>query len=246
TAFSEGFANAFAAMALGDTRYVDVLGPGQAAGFAFDVEGPYTPFATHPNPFPGWFSEESIQEVVYDLFDAAQDRIEDTLALGFAPFFAVLSEDFVNQDAFERPLTSIFAFADALRRRLPDRRAEIDALLAANSIGPFDDAYGTGEGNAGWPLEPDRVEAGDVLPVYKHVDVGGSVNVCSTDAYTYRGETGFYNKLGARAFVRFVVPDAGAGIYAITATTTELPAGQTADPDMVLHGAGRLHISEDS
>src|SRR5690606_40847839 len=111
TAFSEGFAAAFAAMALGDTRYVDVLGPGQAAGFAFDVEGPYTPFATHPNPFPGWFSEESIQEVVYDLFDAAQDRIEDTLALGFAPFFAVLSEDFVNQDAFERPPTTIFAFA---------------------------------------------------------------------------------------------------------------------------------------
>lgn len=243
TAFSEGFANAFAAMALGDTRYVDVLGPGQAAGFAFDVEGPYTPFATHPNPFPGWFSEESIQEVVYDLFDAAQDRIEDTLALGFAPFFAVLSEDFVNQDAFERPLTSIFAFADALRRRLPDRRAEIDALLAANSIGPFDDAYATGEANAGWPLDPASVEPEDILPVYKQVDLGGRTTVCSTDAYTYPGETGYYNKLGSRAFVRFDAPEAG--VYAVTATTTAVPPGKTADPDIVLHAQGRLYLSEE-
>lgn len=238
TAFSEGFANAFAAMALGDTRYVDVLGPGQAQSFGFDVEGPYTPILFHPNPAPGWFSEESVQELVYDFFDADQDRIEDTLELGFAPLLAVLTEDLPAG----RALTSIFSFADALRARVPERRAEIDALLAANDIGPFDDAYGTGEGNAGWPLEPDRVEAGDVLPVYKPVDVGGSVNVCSTDAYTYPGETGFYNKLGSRAFVTFVTESTGT--YAFTATTTELPDGETADPDMVLHGAGRLHLAE--
>jgi len=242
TAFSEGFANAFAAMALGDTRYVDVLGPAQAAGFGFDVEGPYTPAPFHPNPFPGWFSEESIQEIVYDLFDAEQDRIEDTLALGFAPLFAVLAEDFTKSVPSERPLTSIFAFVDALRRRLPDRRAEIDALLAVNAIGPFEDAYATGEANAGWPLDPAAVEAGDILPVYKRVDLGGRVNVCSTDAYTYSGETGFYNKLGSRAFVRFDV--AATGVYAITATTTVMPPGKTADPDIALHGQGLLHRSE--
>ncbi|HEX6993820.1 MAG TPA: carboxypeptidase-like regulatory domain-containing protein [Gammaproteobacteria bacterium] len=242
TAFSEGFANAFAAMALGDTRYVDVLGPAQAGGFAFDVEGPYAPFPLHPNPFPGWFSEESIQEVVYDLFDAEQDRVEDTLALGFAPLLAVFAEDFTNNTPYERPLTSIFAFADALRRRLPEHRAEIDALLAANAIGPFADAYGTGEANAGWPLDPASVEAGDILPLYKQVDLGGRVNVCSTDAYTYPGATGFYNKLGSRAFVRFDAP--AAGVYVITATTTELPAGKTADPDLALHGQGLLHRAE--
>src|SRR5690606_23045626 len=93
TAFSEGLANAFAAMALGDPRYVDVLGPGQASGFVFDVEGPYTSSPLHPNPYPGWFSEESIQEIVYDLFDDRQDRVEDTLALGFGPLLAVLGED---------------------------------------------------------------------------------------------------------------------------------------------------------
>lgn len=240
TAFSEGFANAFAAMALGDTRYVDVLGPGQAQGFAFDVEGPYTQPLVHPNPFPGWFSEESIQELIYDLYDAEQDRIEDTLALGFAPLFAVLTEDLATGSA----LTSVFAFADALRARLPDRRAEIDALLAANAIGPFDDAFGTGEANAGWPLAPEAVQPGDVLPVYKQVDIGGSVNVCSTDAFTYPGETGFYNKLGARAFVRFTTP--APGLYSITATTTEVPPGRTADPDVALHGQGLLYLSNAS
>ena len=244
TAFSEGFANAFAAMALGDTRYVDTLGPSQAGGFSFDVEGPYAPFAFHPNPAPGWFSEESIQEVVYDLFDSEQDRAEDTLALGFAPLFAVISEDFTKQTPFERPLTSIFAFADALRKRLPDRRSEIDALLAASSIGPFDDAFATGETNAGWPLDPASVEPGDILPLYKRVELGGRTNVCSTDAYTYPGETGYFNKLGSRAFVRFDVPDGGAGVYVITATTTDLPPGKTADPDIALHAQGRLRLSE--
>src|SRR5690606_27196468 len=159
TAFSEGLANAFAAMALGDTRYVDVLGPGQSEGFAFDIEGPFTSNVLHPNPHPGWFSEESIQEVVYDLFDGAQDRVEDTLALGFGPLLDVLVEDLPST----RALTSIFTFADALRTRHPDRRAEIDALLAAHSIGPFEGAYAAGETNAGWPVDPGAVAAGDVV-----------------------------------------------------------------------------------
>src|SRR5690606_32969350 len=124
----------------------------------------------------------------------------------------------------------------------PDRSAEIDALLAAHSIGPFADAYAAGETNAGWPLDAGAVEAGDVLPLYKQVAAGSSVNVCSTDAYTYPGETGSYNKLGSRAFVTFAAP--ATGTYAITATTTSLPPGATADPDIVLYGAGVLQLSE--
>src|SRR5690606_21748751 len=92
TAFSEGFANAFSAMALGDTRYVDVLGPGQAHGFAFDIEGPFDS-NPQPNPHPGWFSEESVQELVYDLFDAEQDSPEDIVALGFGPMLDVLAAE---------------------------------------------------------------------------------------------------------------------------------------------------------
>jgi len=237
TAFSEGFANAFAAMALRDTRYVDVLGPGQSEAFSFDIEGPFAPLSAFPNPFPGWFSEESIQEIVYDLFDAEQDRPEDTLELGFAPLLDVLAD---MKDG--RALTSIFAFAHALRTRFPQLSAQIDALLAAHSIGPFTNAYADGETNSGWPLAPARVETADILPIYKELSLGGNVNVCSSDAYTYPGETGFYNKLGARAFVRFEAP--ATGTYAFSATATAVPAGKRADPDVVLHGAGVLHVSE--
>jgi hypothetical protein len=237
TAFSEGFANAFSAMALGDTRYVDVLGPRQSRSFAFDIEGPFS--ARGANPHPGWFSEESIQEIVYDLFDDNRDVPEDVIALGFAPLLDVLADE-LRQGA---ALTSIFAFADALRTRRPELRFDIDALLAAHAIGPFDGAYGEGEPNAGSPLEPLRAAAGDVLPVYKAVDIGGRVNVCSTDAYNYDGETGYYNKLGTRAFVRFAAP--AVGTYRFAATTTDMPPGETADPDLVLHGAGMLHRSDD-
>src|SRR5690606_26622978 len=167
TAFSEGFANAFSAMALGDTRYVDVLGPGQAQGFSFDIEGPY--LGGVPNPHPGWFSEESVQEFIYDLFDPDQDSPEDVVAVGFGPMLDVLATELRDG----RALTSLFAFADALRARLPEQRAAIDALLAAQQIGPFETPYGDGEGNAGVPLDAAAVEPGDILPVYKPLEVGG-------------------------------------------------------------------------
>src|SRR5690606_25598647 len=86
------------------------------------------------------------------------------------------------------------------------------------------------------------VANGDILPIYKRIDVGGRANVCSTDAYTYAGDTGFYNKLGARAFVAFTAPVAGT--YLISAETTELPPSAVADPDIALHSAGLLHLSE--
>src|SRR5690606_9135756 len=69
TAFSEGLANALAAMVVGDALYVDVLGPGQAQGFAFDIEGPISSRPLHANPHPGWFSEQSVHEIIYDLYD---------------------------------------------------------------------------------------------------------------------------------------------------------------------------------
>lgn len=237
TAFSEGFANAFSAMALGDTRYVDVLGPGQAHGFAFDVEGPFDGFV--PNPHPGWFSEESVQEIIYDLYDTELDVPEDVVAIGFGPMLDVLATELRDG----RALTSLFAFADALRTRLPEQRAAIDALLAAHQIGPFETPYGEGETNAGVPLDAAAVEPGDILPLYKPLEVGGEpVELCSTNAYNYRGETGFFNKLGTRAFARFHAPSSGT--YVFEAVATRVPPGERADPDMYLHGQGLLARSE--
>ncbi|HEX7080841.1 MAG TPA: hypothetical protein VF329_07505 [Gammaproteobacteria bacterium] len=244
TAFSEGFANAVSAMITGDKIYTDVLGPGQASGFAFDVEGPFVPqsSASHPNPNPGWFSEESVQEIVYDLFDAAQgaDEPEDTVALGFGPIFDVMTADIRETPA----LTSIFAFIDALKRRVPAVAEDLNALVEAHAIAPVADAYGSGEDNFGTPTDPTAVESDDILPIYKDLAVGLPVTLCSTDAYNYGGVTGSVNKLGSRAFLKLAVPDVAD--YAITATTVKMPAGATADPDMILYRSGPFARSEDA
>lgn len=238
TAFSEGFANAFSAMVLGDTRYVDVLGPGQASGFAFNVDGPF--HGGFPNPHPGWFSEESVQEILFDLFDDGQDTQEDTVAFGFAPMLEVFMHDLREG----RALTSIFSFVHALRNRAPEQRPAIDAVLAAHSIGPFEDEYGTGESNVGAPIDPERVASGDILPIYKPLSLDASVELCSTDAYTYEGFTGYHNKLGTRAFAAFEAP--AIGTYVFEAVASVVPAGQAADPDMVLHGGGVLVRADSS
>ena len=65
-AFSEGFANAFSAMALNDPLYSDSLGSQQSRRFSFSMESNVTSPA-------GWYNEASIQSVTWDLFDAAVD-----------------------------------------------------------------------------------------------------------------------------------------------------------------------------
>jgi hypothetical protein len=80
-----------------------------------------------------------------------------------------------------------------------------------------------------------------VLPIYKDITPsGGPVNVCSTDDFD--GATGSGNKLGSRAFLRFNVPLPGT--FRIAATTTTMPTGTTADPDMLLHKHGLVAQSE--
>ena len=66
-AFGEGWGNALSAMVTGQSVYRDVSGPQQSQGFAFDVEGPFRPGSI--NQRPGWYSEESVQEILFDLFD---------------------------------------------------------------------------------------------------------------------------------------------------------------------------------
>ncbi|MBN1237057.1 MAG: hypothetical protein JXB36_01075 [Gammaproteobacteria bacterium] len=252
TAFSEGFANAFSGIALGDTVYKDTLGPGQSSGFLFDVEGPFYPgttSATHANPHPGWFSEESVHELIYDLYDAAPDIGEDTLALGLAPLFEALAGQHGDSEA----LTSIFPFVRALKEAHPEEQARIDTLVGVHDIEPVEDHFGTGEDNGGTPTNGDGggliggatggTQDSDVLPIYNDVVVNGApVEVCSTDDYRSE-DTGSVNKLGSRAFLRLT---ASGGVHTFTASTTVVPDGASADPDMRLHRRGVIHVSDES
>jgi hypothetical protein len=226
-AFGEGWGNALSAMVTGQSVYRDVSGPKQSNGFGFDVEGPFRPGSF--NQRPGWYSEESVQEILFDLFDNSTiDVIPDGVALGFQPIYSVLT----NQQRTSVALTSIFPFITALRTLRPAEAPMIDALVNVHSIDTIADAYGTTETHYGNP------ESADLQSVYSVLTVGGGpVNVCSIDDFS-SDLTDSTNKLGSRRFLRFNV--AAGGTHTITARTTSMPSGQSSDPDMVLHRAGQV------
>ena len=93
-AFREGWGNAIAAIVTGDPVYRDTQGPHQAQGVSFNVEGEP---ATMPESHPGWFSERSIGELIYNVYDSSSNFVpagsttQDNVALGFGPIFDALS-----------------------------------------------------------------------------------------------------------------------------------------------------------
>jgi hypothetical protein len=232
-AFGEGWGNAFSAMVTGESVYRDSFGPHQASTFAFDVEGPLP--AGQGNRNPGWYSEESVQEILYDLYDSKVDLIRNTLvadniALGFAPLFDAL----VGPQRTSVALTGIFPLIDALRDERPADAPLIDAIVTAQNIAPITDAYGTAETHFGNPSSQ------DLQSVYDEISVNGpAVQVCSLDDYS-SAFTGSTNKLGSRRFIRFAV--AVPGPHTVTARAVA-PLNGKADPDMVLHRIDQVTLS---
>jgi hypothetical protein len=217
-AFSEGWGTAFAALALGDPVYRDSGGPQQAAAFALDVEGGGISF------FPrGWFTEQSVWELLYDLSDANVDG-NDILSYPFADVWSVMTGRLVTT----RGVTSIFPFLAAFKADHPSDQALLDTLAADQSIGSVADDFGDNETNDASSL--------DVLPIYAEIPVDGSVvNLCSTDEFKSTS-TGSTNKLGSRRFLRFTPP--ASGLVTMTMTATSIPPNQYADPDFVVHRQG--------
>ena len=212
-AFGEGWGNAWSGMATGDSTYLDSFGTNQRLSGGKDVED--GTLLNGANPAPGWYSERSIQEILYDLFDATGDGM-DTLSLGFSPLYDV----FIDQQSTTTAFTSIFPFIDALKADRPADAAAIDALLADVSIDSVTDGFGTGETNSGG--------SADTLPVYKTVTVGGPpVNVCSNSEFG-----GGISALNTIQHVRLTITTVG--MHTFTATATVIPGGETTDPDMVL------------
>jgi hypothetical protein len=212
-AFSEGFANAFSAMVLDDPIYRDSWGTRQGEVFEVDLEDNFF-------DRPGFFSEGAVQSLVWDLYDAAPEAT-DGIQLGFAPMLEVFTDELRNGPA----LTSLYAFAAALKQQPGAPVAAIDALLQSRQVFGTDE-YGSGE--TYFALVP----VAD--PVYSVLTVDGPpVRVCTTDA------TGSYNKLGNRVFLRFSL--AGARDATIRAEYTAVGSqvgGPTPDPDIVLYRAG--------
>lgn len=239
-AFGEAWGSAFAGMVTGQEIYVDSHGVGQARAFSFNLE--QSPSRINPNP--GWFNEESLQSLLFDLYDNGRDvrpggLFVDDLALGFAPIWSVLT----NQQRTTRALTSVFPFVNALKAARPADQALIDGLTAWQSIAAVSDEYGSGQTNFGASTQRSQSEVSeDFRSVYESLAVPGTVqNVCSLDDYT-SALTGPENKLASRRFVRFTVAAAGSHVITARART---PLNAAADPDMVLHlGGGQVFRSE--
>ena len=218
-AFSEGLATALEAMIIDRPYYGATFGTKQGDGWTWDVENP-----NQQRYRSGWFSEATIQESLYDLYDPAND---DQLHLGFAPLYEVLVNDIPNTPA----MVSIFPFIHGLKAREPEQVSGIDGLLASNLISEVVDEYGSGETNSGHPASP------DVLPVYSDLVVNGEpVNVCSIVDFHGSGSSVF-NKLGVRQFLKLKV---SSGDYSLSATQTEIPENESSSPQLCLYRQGRL------
>jgi hypothetical protein len=240
-AFGEAWGNSFAAMVTGQPVYVDAFGAAQARSFSFNLE--QSP--TRMNPNPGWFNEEAVQSLLFDLYDNGRDVppgsiVVDDLALGFAPIWTVLT----GEQRTTRALTSVFSLVHALKTARAGDAPLIDTLTNTQRIAAVTDPYGTGQTNFGVATQQrSQQEVGqDFNTIYDSLTVGGSaVNVCSLTDYT-SALTGAENKLASRRYVRFTVTAPGS--HTITASAVS-PINAAADPDMRLHlGSGQIIESD--
>jgi len=195
-AFSEGFGNAFSGMVLDDPVYFDTKGAGQAYGFSFDME-------SEVQDNPGWYSEASIQRILYDLYDDNTDGI-DSLSFGFAPLHAV----FIGTQKITPAFTSIFSFIKLLKDANAGDIADIDTLVASESIATITDIYGNDRSNT---------------PYHEYVTLGTDLSIVLSNT------DGSYNKLSNRQYVKFNI--VSPGTYNIK---VEQPNGTNSDPDFYL------------
>ena len=185
-AFGEGMATALGAMLSGEVLYFD--SSGLSGGFSFSVET----IDSRNAGAEGWFNEDSVTYILYDLFDAQDEAGIDTVTLGLLPIYDVL----VNEHRTGIPFNSIFTFITALKAKQPSQVAAIDTLVADQSINSAAiDAYGSSETNSAG-------QGSDVLPVYTRLIVSNATATATVTSTCISTEFGSYNKLSNRRFFR--------------------------------------------
>ncbi|MHC9511562.1 PKD domain-containing protein [Kangiella sp. M94] len=206
-AFGEGFGNAWSGMITDDSFYRDSYGSNQAQGFSINVEN-------NNVSNKGWFSEGSVQAILYDIYDGLND---DTVTLGLEPIYNILINEQKNSEAF----TSIFSFITYLRQNNPGQVAQIDNLVGGQNIVTNIDIWGSNETNNGGNTAN--------LPVYVTITPNNSaVEVCTN---TTNGSD--RNKLGNHRLLRLNISTAGSYTLRLT------PSGAN-DVDAYLYSRGSL------
>ncbi len=174
-ALGEGWGNAFSGMALDDPVYFDTLGIAQSQGFNFNVE-------SGTSASKGWYSESSIQRILYDVYDSNDDG-SDILSLGFAPIHQV----FTGAEKVTPAFTSIFTFITALKNENTGDSDTIDTMLLSEDIAQITDIYGTG-----------RINRASDYP-YHDLTPGTPLAIVISKV------DGSYNKLSNRQYVKFTI-----------------------------------------
>jgi len=208
-AFGEGWGNAWSGIATDNPIYFDTSGYKQSTGWYMDLEN-----GAQENP--GWYSEGSVQRILYDLYDKTNEA-HDKTSLGFKPMYKVLVGKEKNTPAF----TSIFSFIDALKRENSFQKRNIDKTVAYEKISKIVDAYGSNRTN--------NANSNEATPIYKNLTLGDSVTACTRNNY------GVYNKLGNRSFIKIKIDRDGT--YKFSANSNNY----NADPDIVLYDTKYPH-----
>lgn len=192
-AFGEGFGNAWSAMITDKPVYQDSFDVDQAAGFSIAIED-------NNVVNPGWFSEGSVQSVLYDIYDEATDG-QDFIQLGLKPILDILQGQQKETPAF----TSIFSFMTYLKQQHPEYTSDFNKLLEAQNITSDVDIWGSNASNDGTIAE--------ALPIYLEMNPGDMQRVCTS---TLQGAD--WNKLANHRFLKLNAPSAGS--YTLTLTSS--------------------------
>ncbi|AKE51268.1 hypothetical protein [Kangiella geojedonensis] len=190
-AFGEGFGNAWSAMITDQPTYQDSFDQNQATGFSIEIED-------NDVINPGWFSEGSVQSLLYDIYDEASDG-QDFINLGLKPIVDILT----GQQKDTPAMTSIFTFMTFMKENNPSFVNDFNNLLQAQNITTDVDIWGTNATNNGSLTE--------ALPVYLDLAVGDVIRVCTS---TSQGADG--NKLANHRFIKLNAPVDGS--YTLTLT----------------------------
>ncbi|NVK22840.1 MAG: hypothetical protein HWD86_10000 [Kangiellaceae bacterium] len=207
-AFGEGFGNAWSGIITDDSFYRDSHSSAQASGFSINVEN-------NSVSNPGWFSEGSVQSILYDIYDSSNDA-SDSISLGLKSIYDVLVGQQKNTDAF----TSIFSFMTYIKQENSANASGLNSLLSAQNIQTNVDIWGANE--------TDDEGQANVLPVYVTLNAGDKKQVCSNVAF---GND--WNKLGNHKFVRLNIASAGSHTLRMT------PSGAN-DLDGYIYNKGQL------
>ena len=211
-AFGEGWGNALSGIVTDNPYYFDTSGARQANGWYMNLEA-------GEQKHPGWYSEGSVQRILYDLYDSTNEAHDHT-TLGFKPIYKVMIGKERNTKAF----TSIFSFIDGLKKENSSQASNIDATVSYENISSIYDSYGSSRINT--------ADSRYTVPVYRDLVVGNKIDICNQNNY------GVYNKLGNRTYVRVKINQSGS--YSFNAKPNgRVSANQ--DPDILIYSTKGTH-----